>query len=120
MKKLRLAVIALVVSLFANILCILPYIDGYYERIKEYIYPTQYFSASSSDTVVINAVVGASMEMDGDMFITQCPNMGLIPDFKRFVNYLGGVNNSVLTIIQQLSYMPDYPIILYGTMMPRF
>lgn len=37
MKKLRLAVIALVMSLFANILCILPYVDGYYERIKEYI-----------------------------------------------------------------------------------
>ena len=30
------------------------------------------------------------MEMDGDMFITQYPNMGLIPDLKRFINHLGG------------------------------
>ena len=87
MKKLRLMAISLIVSITINLLCILPYWESYYERFREKIIPTQYFSLNSPDNEVIKAVLETSMKMKGNKFKTQQPNMGLIPDIKFFLTH---------------------------------
>lgn len=85
MKRSKVLVLMLIASVILNITCFLPYIGGYYDRFKEKIFPTQYFKSNTIDSVVINAVVEASLKMDGSKFETRHPSLGLVPDVKLFL-----------------------------------
>lgn len=90
MKRSKVLVLMLIASVILNITCFLPYIGGYYDRFKEKIFPTQYFKSNTIDSVVINAVVEASLKMDGSKFETRHPSLGLVPDVKLFLTNGGG------------------------------
>lgn len=61
---------------------------------------TQYFKSNTIDSVVINAVVEASLKMDGSKFETRHPSLGLVPDVKLFLTN-GGVIRSNAKIIMR-------------------
>ena len=100
MKRSKVLVLMLIASVILNITCFLPYIGGYYDRFKEKIFPTQYFKSNTIDSVVINAVVEASLKMDGSKFETRHPSLGLVPDVKLFFTN-GGVIRSNAKIIMR-------------------
>lgn len=99
MKRSKVLVLMLIASVILNITCFLPYIGGYYDRFKEKIFPTQYFKSNTIDSVVINAVVEASLKMDGSKFETRHPSLGLVPDVKLFLT--NGVIRSNAKIIMR-------------------
>ena len=100
MKRSKVLVLMLIASVILNITCFLPYIGGYYDRFKEKIFPTQYFKSNTIDSVVINAVVEASLKMDGSKFETRHPSLGLVPNVKLFLTN-GGVIRSNAKIIMR-------------------
>ena len=83
MKRSKVLVLMLIASVILNITC-------HYDRFKEKIFPTQYFKSNTIDSVVINAVVEASLKMDGSKFETRHPSLGLVPDVKLFLTNGGG------------------------------
>lgn len=102
----------LIASVILNITCFLPYIGGYYDRFKEKIFPTQYFKSNTIDSVVINAVVEASLKMDGSKFETRHPSLGLVPDVKLFLTNGGGIRSNAKIIMRWHISMLDCHITL--------
>lgn len=113
MKRSKVLVLMLIASVILNITCFLPYIGGYYDRFKEKIFPTQYFKSNTIDSVVINAVVEASLKMDGSKFETRHPSLGLVPDVKLFLtNGGGGIRSNAKIIMRWHISMLDCHITL--------
>lgn len=78
-----LIIFILIVSLMFNIICVAPYINGYYGKFREKYYPIACFDSLSNDDEVIDAVVAASLEMDGSAYRTS-DYSGLINDVRSF------------------------------------
>lgn len=112
MKRSKVLVLMLIASVILNITCFLPYIGGYYDRFKEKIFPTQYFKSNTIDSVVINAVVEASLKMDGSKFETRHPSLGLVPDVKLFLTNVGVIRSNAKIIMRWHISMLDCHITL--------
>lgn len=112
MKRSKVLVLMLIASVILNITCFLPYIGGYYDRFKEKIFPTQYFKSNTIDSVVINAVVEASLKMDGSKFETRHPSLGLVPDVKLFLTNGGAIRSNAKIIMRWHISMLDCHITL--------
>lgn len=76
---------ALIVSLFINIVFIMPYTGDYIDRFKSHINPPLYFNEESPDMEIINKVIEASMKMDGLHFSVSQPKRGLVYDVNQFI-----------------------------------
>lgn len=74
----------LIGSLSINLVCIIPYLGDYYDRVKININPPLFYNEESPDIEVINKVVEASMKMDGSHFSVSQPKRGLVYDVNQF------------------------------------
>lgn len=85
-KKKILVYSILLISISFNFLCFLPYSNFYIDRLKERIWPTQYYKSDCNDKVVIHSVLQRSMKMDGTAFNTEQPKRGLPYDLGMLLN----------------------------------
>lgn len=75
----------LLISVTINVICFLPYVGTYVDRIQQRFWPTSYYNVQSKDNEVIDAVINASLSMDGSAFSCEQPKRGLIYDVHNFI-----------------------------------